>query len=194
MSNMSSYQRHHWYPLVAEDQHGEYCKGCGISKTSNWVGHPFTGLRVDKFNNDGNHNICDNVSTDFQLLCISCNLIKNHQQRPIDESELQLTHSERKNLQAEKPLMEWLFKKILDGDKVSWKWFVAEGSFKFDISPKTIKERYHVKYFEAESAPFELYSDPDDSIMHTSLIRFKERWALKMKDFSEETSLEKLMG
>lgn len=178
MTNMSSYQRHHWYPLVAEDQHGEYCRACGISKNSNWKDHPFTGLRVDKINNDGNHNICDNTSTDFQLLCISCNLIKNHPSRPVNESDLQMTQSERKNLQAEKPLMEWLFSRIQKGSKTGYKWFVAEGSYLFDVSPKTIDERYFKKYFEAESAPFELYYDEQ---VGKDFIRFKESWMLKNK-------------
>lgn len=176
---MSSYQRKYWYPKVAEEQHGEYCKGCGISKDSVWNDHPFTGLRVDKINNDGNHNIVDNQVDDFQLLCISCNLIKNHPTRPVDTAELQLTQSERKNLQAEKPLMEWLFERMQNNERTTWKFFVAEGSYKFDISPKTIEERYYKKYFVAPSAPFEMYNDSD---IGDSLIRFKEAWMLKNKD------------
>ena len=146
MSNMNSYQRFYWFPKIAELQHGEYCKGCGKSKDSKGFTLGFTGLRVDKINNDGNHTITDNETKDFQLLCISCNRIKNPSVQPIDESTLHLTGSERKNRSAEKPLHEWLFKKIKAGDEVTYEYFVAEGSFKFDISPYTIEGRYYKKY------------------------------------------------
>lgn len=157
MSNASAYQRYYWFPKVAEDQHGEYCRGCGISKDSNWKGHKFTGLRLDKINNDGNHTICDNSSKDFQLLCISCNRIKNPN-IPLEENR-EMTESEKTNRRAEKPLMDWLYEKLDSGETVTWKFFVSEGSFKFDISPETIERRYYKKYFIAPSAPFELSFD-----------------------------------
>lgn len=178
MSNCSQYQKYYWYPRVAEDQHGEYCRGCGFSPDSKWwvMGNDgvlrqrkFTGLVLDKINNNGNHNICDNKSTDFQLLCKSCNHIKN----PKGSKHVQrdMTESEATNRRAEKPLMEWLFERIQNREETSWSWFVAEGSFRFNISPETIDRRYYKKYFEAESAPFELYHDQKKGI---DMIRFKE--------------------
>lgn len=154
---MSSYQRNYWYSKVAEKQHGEYCLGCGISKDSKWKNKTFTGLRVDKINNDGNHTISDNSVNDFQLLCISCNRIKN----PIHEpnTDLEMTQSERTNKRAEKPLMEWLYSMLKEGKSIKWSWFVAEGSFKFDISPETIERRYMKKYFQSDSSPFEFDLD-----------------------------------
>lgn len=163
VSNASSYQKNYWFPKVAELQGGEYCKGCGISKDSigfktksqggEIVKREFTGLRLDKINNDGNHTIGDNKVSDFQLLCISCNRIKNPVSIP---KELETTQSEATNNRAEKPLMNWL-KQILDeGQTVKYTWFVAEGSFKFDISPETIERRYSKKYFQSDSSPFTL--------------------------------------
>ena len=179
MGNANSYQRKYWYSRVAEYQAGEYCKGCGISKDSEWLEHPFTGLRLDKINNDGNHTVTDNIVSDFQLLCISCNLIKNHPRNvPTDEITLQETASERKNRKAEKPLFEWLFDLIQQGKTVTWKYFVAEGSFKFDISPYSIETRYYKKYFLAPSAPFELYQDD----LKGDMIQFKESFLLKQRD------------
>lgn len=179
MSNMNSYQRKYWYPRVASSQLGEYCRGCGISKDSDWKGHPFTGLRIDKVNNDGNHTIVDNSVEDFQLLCISCNSTKNcYRNRPDDEFDLRMTASEKKNRHAEKPLMEWLFKMLLKGDEVTWKYFVSEGSFKFDISKTTINDRYYTKYFESSSGPFELYYDVE---RRCDMIRFKEAFQRKMQ-------------
>ena len=94
---MSSYQRNYWFPKVAEHQGGEYCAGCGISKDSNWPNKTFTGLRIDKINNDGNHTIGDNTVKDFKLLCISCNRIKNPVQIPKDQ---ETTQSEATNNRA----------------------------------------------------------------------------------------------
>lgn len=153
---MSSYQRNYWFPKVAEKQGGEFCLACGISKDSNWVNKDFTGLRVDKKNNDGDHTISNNTVEDFQLLCISCNRIKNPVSIP---KELETSQSEATNNRAEKPLMNWL-KQILDqGQIIKYSWFVAEGSFKFDISPETIERRYSKKYFQSDSSPFTLDMD-----------------------------------
>lgn len=170
MSNMSKYQRDYWYPKVAEYQNGEYCRGCGINKDSEWKDHLFSGLVVDKINNDGNHNICDNSVKDFQLLCRTCNNIKNPIGSKIVEREM--TESEHTNRRAEKPLMEWLYDMIRKGEQVTWKYFVAEGSYKFDISPESIERRYYKKYFEAPSAPFELIHDQEKM---EDMIVFKER-------------------
>lgn len=156
MSNMSKYQNNYWFPKVADFYHGEYCRGCGISSESNWKGREFTGLRIDKINNDGNHTIKDNDVTDFQLLCVSCNRVKNPVKKP---SEREMTSSEETNRRAEKPLMEWLMQRLRDNQKTSWKFFVSEGSYLYDISPETIERRYYKKYFVAPSAPFGLDMD-----------------------------------
>ena len=170
MANMSKYQRDYWYPKVAKQQGGEYCCGCGISPTSNWTEHPFSGLVVDKINNNGNHTICDNKTQDFQLLCRTCNNTKN----PTGSKTIirEMTESESTNRRAEKPLMEWLYDMVQKGEQVTWKYFMAEGSYKFDISPETIDRRYYKKYFEAPSAPFELKYDQQ---LGESVIVFKER-------------------
>ena len=156
MSNMSKYQNNYWYPLVANYQNGEYCKGCGKSYDSKSFSNKFNGLVIDKINNDHDHTIKNNKVEDFQLLCRSCNMIKNPVRKP-DESEM--TTSEKTNRRAEKPLMEWLMKKLRNGEKILWSYFVAEGSYKFDISPETIERRYYKKYFLAESSPFALDID-----------------------------------
>ena len=156
MSNMSKYQNNYWYPRVANHQYGEYCRGCGISPDSKNLNHEFKGLVIDKINNDHDHTIKNNTVKDFQLLCYSCNRIKNPPNNP---KELVMTSSEATNRRAEKPLMEWLMSKLRKGETVSWKYFVAEGSYKFDISPETIEDRYCKKYFQADSSPFALYTN-----------------------------------
>ncbi len=200
MTNTSKYQRYYWLPRVAELQHGEYCKGCGFSKDSKWFIRNrttgklelrlFTGIRLDKINNDGNHTVTDNEAKDFQILCISCNRIKNPSIQPQDESSLHLTGSERKNRSAEKPLHEWLFRDIKAGKEITYAYFVSEGSFQFDVSPYTIETRYYKKYFKAPSAPFETWLDLTKGIDGTTMIRFKEAFELKQNDFAAGEDLQ----
>lgn len=157
MSNCSHYQNNYWYPKVANDQYGEYCRGCGISADSGSFTSKFSGLVLDKINNDGDHTIKNNTVSDFQLLCYSCNRIKNPSKKPFNG---ELTKSEQTNLRAEKPLFEWLMSMLNEGKEVKYSYFVAEGSYKFDISPETIERRYYKKYLspDAESSPFGLFT------------------------------------
>ena len=151
MGRASKHQRDYWIPKVAKDQHGKYCRGCGISKHSkgfkNKKGEPrkFTGLRLDKINNDGNHNIKENVSTDFQLLCISCNRIKNPH-RAFQPSKT-TTQSEATNQRAEPAWREWIKSKVELYEKEEPPGFPIEhaiygGAELVDISPDTIERRY----------------------------------------------------
>lgn len=152
MSNCSAYQNNYWYQRVANKQHGEYCCGCGISHDS--VGFsrhnesvPKRLLILDKINNDGNHTIKDNTVDDFQLLCYSCNKIKNPSKKPFDG---EMTQSERTNVRAEKPLIEWALIQVKERKTFTWDSLVSEGSLEFDVSPETIERRYYKKYFKPE--------------------------------------------
>jgi len=149
---------------VAEDQHGEFCRGCGEEANPKY--DTVTGEKLprnivlDKINNDGDHTIKNNSVEDFQLLCYTCNKIKNPSNKPEDRD---LTQSEKTNLRAEKPLMEWCMAEIRsskDG-QIKYHYFISEGSFKFDISPETIERRYYKKYLShhAVSSPFTLWTD-----------------------------------
>lgn len=166
MSNCSKYQNNYFFPRVAEDQHGEYCRGCGISydsknfKDKNGNSRE-VNLVLDKINNDGDHTIKNNTSKDFQILCMSCNRIKNPSKKP---EELELTQSEKTNMRVEKALFEWLMFLLKSGKRIKYSWFVSNGSLEFDISPETIERRYYKKYLspELENSPFELWVDPDD--------------------------------
>lgn len=170
MSNCSKYQNNYWYPKVANYQYGEYCKGCGISAESNWNNKDFTGLVLDKINNDGSHTIKDNVVSDFQLLCISCNRIKNPSRKP-DESVQ--TQSEKTNQRAEKPLIEWALIEVKKRKSFTWASLVSEGSLEFDVSPETIERRYYKKYFAPEcvKSPLALAVDKYE----TTVVVLRER-------------------
>lgn len=154
MANMSAYQRSYWYPRIAEKQGGEFCNHCGAMLET--LQKHDRKLIIDKINNDGNHTIEYNTIEDFQLLCKPCNKLKD----PFKKTEnLPKTQSEATNHRAEKPLMRWLFDLVHSGKTITYKWFVAEGSYKFDVSPKTIDNQWYTKYFESESGPFALEAD-----------------------------------
>jgi len=171
MSNCSKYQNNYWYQRVAEYQHGEFCLGCGISKDHTWKNKEFTGLRVDKINNDGNHTIKDNKVSDFQLLCISCNRIKNPSRKPDDSVK---TQSERTNQRAEKPLIEWAMIQVKTRSVFTWDSLVSEGSLEFDISPETIERRYYKKYFAPECIKSPLALAVGDNEKDIVVLRYRE--------------------
>ena len=161
MSRCSKYQRSYWWPKVVKIQHGEYCKGCGSLKN----------LELDKINNDDNHNITDNHPKDFQILCHSCNEIKNPR-GPAVPKDIEMTSSEKTNKRVEKALMQWLMELLNKGETVSWDYFVSEGSFLFDVSPETIERRYYKKYFQSKSGPFTTYIGAFDK----TYIKLKDHW------------------
>ena len=67
---MNGRERGEWYPKVVEKQHGEFCNGCGKSLLGKWN---CTILYIDHIDNISNHTVIENL----QLLCPSCNRIKN---------------------------------------------------------------------------------------------------------------------
>lgn len=155
MANMNKHQRNYWYPLVMANQHGEYCKGCGISPSSDWSNRTIKTLDIDRIDNSGIHSISESKVDDFQLLCRSCNTAKNP---PHKKPEREQTQSEFTNGRVEKPFIEWVIQKLREEDDITWKYVVSEGSFLFDISPETIERRYYKKYFspDARSSPIGL--------------------------------------
>lgn len=154
MGRASKHQKDYWWPKVVKIQHGEYCRGCGSTEN----------LVLDKINNDGNHNICDNEPKDFQILCKSCNGIKNPrgEESPRD---LDMTQSEKKNQSAEKPMMDNLKMRLEKGEVIEWDQWVCDAAFEFDVqADPTIEKRYYKKYFKSKKGPFELYSGQFDRL------------------------------
>lgn len=98
MANMSTYQRDNKYPSVAAreillryfDKYprvcniGEYCRGCGqeIRKNKGTInkqtGEEYPQAEIDHINNNNSNN----KLTNLQLLCRSCNRIKNPSKTP----------------------------------------------------------------------------------------------------------------
>ena len=165
MGNASKHQLDYWNAALTKKYGLIFCACCGFSednahqfKTKDKHSRKFTGLIVDKINNDGNHNIIDNVVEDFQHLCHSCNTWKNPRGKQKPE-KLKMTLSEKKNKNAEKPMMEDLKLRLEAGEIIEWDQWVCDAAFEYDVSVEpTIKERYYAKYFKSRKGPFALYT------------------------------------
>ena len=78
MSRMSSPDRKRIYPLVVQQQGGEYCVYCNKTKEDLLNQGLYTEFCIDVDDNSGNHSITN--LRQMQLLCKSCNTKKNHPQ------------------------------------------------------------------------------------------------------------------
>lgn len=148
MGNSSGYQRKFRYSKLIKLQHGEYCRGCGISPTSKGFTKKFTKLYVDKINNDGNHNIKDTKLTDFQLLCPACNKSKDPHKsfRKIKSKSAAMTPSEKTNQRAEYPWRDWIEKEVHTAEQNGQGFQVEDaingGAELFKISVERIERNY----------------------------------------------------
>lgn len=76
MTNMNKKTRDQLYPLVQEQQGGEYCILCNRSKTQLIQDGHKPEFCIDIDDNSGNHS--KRNLRQMQLLCHSCNTKKNH--------------------------------------------------------------------------------------------------------------------
>ena len=102
MSNMNSRKRKEVYAYLVQ-RDGEYCKGCGVYP-------PERRLVVDhKDNNNSNNN-----SNNHQLLCYTCNYLKNPR-GPLDMREGEgKDESELEKSSRLVPLVKEFFNKVVD--------------------------------------------------------------------------------
>ncbi|HYL66188.1 MAG TPA: HNH endonuclease signature motif containing protein [Nitrosopumilaceae archaeon] len=105
---MNKKQRNFWYPKIVAKQGGEFCLGCGLikEKTSDQI------LLIDHKDNIKNHNIIENL----QLLCRTCNRIKNPSK--IVQYERPMTPEMIKNVRGEAKFRHWLVNKILENHSI----------------------------------------------------------------------------
>lgn len=104
---MNSRERVYWYPKVIEKQHGEFCLGCGKSiyhdiksKLQAWL---CTILFIDHIDNNPENTFIENL----QLLCPSCNKIKNPSKRDSIEERTKTPEMKRGDIQ-ERRYRKWL--------------------------------------------------------------------------------------
>jgi len=141
---MNSHMRDIWYPRIVKKHGSSNCRGCG--KTVFKDKEPKAIL--DHINNK-----FVNTEENLQILCRSCNRIKN----PRKKSMLQhaTTYSQMKNIKTEQKLRGWIFKEIAERNG-QWEYEDAKNSSaeKFNCSPET--SRKYINKLISSQGPLEL--------------------------------------
>jgi len=118
------------YSLIT-NRDGEYCKGCGVFSYEKQ-------LVLDHIDNNSKNNNQNNL----QLLCRSCNYLKN--QRPVDQCESECVNegdaTELETSRAKEPLFrKFIFHEINEYTESPERELLNSGSEDVGISPITAK-------------------------------------------------------
>ena len=138
VSNMNKRTRDRLYPIIAK-RDGEYCKCCGKLPSEGQ-------LIIDHKDNDNSNN----TLTNLQLLCRSCNYLKNPRKEPLDmcvksDEDSSLTINRKK----EPMFHEYVRERIsIDGAPILTD-LINSGAQKIGVSPVTIR-RYLDKMLSEE--------------------------------------------
>ena len=126
---MNKRQRDFWYPQIAKKQGGEYCVGCGksIKDTTEKL------LLIDHIDNNNSNNILTNM----QLLCRSCNRIKNPEKN--EHFIRPMTPEMIKNKKGEPKFRNWLFTKVSRDRFITWDEAVNAGAEYTRMSREAIR-------------------------------------------------------
>jgi len=144
MSNMNSRDRNFVYPLIAQ-RDGEFCKGCGKLAKETKEGF----LCIDHKDNDNSNNKIDNL----QLLCRSCNYLKNPRNQRSFEERPQ-TPEMKKGERMEKHFRNWLFGIVSENHKWLLEDVIDSGAEITGGSTETIKR--YVRKCISEAGMYEL--------------------------------------
>ena len=149
---MNSRDRSTWYPKILQKQHGEYCVGCGISTFFNpryklkgkysieskpGIERSFLCdvLYIDHIDNDNSHNELKNL----QLLCPSCNRIKNIKKSE-NIPERAYTPEMALNRAVESKWRNWVADQVQKTKEITIDEAINGGAERFAISPETAKK------------------------------------------------------
>jgi len=165
MSNMNKKTRDKLYPIIVS-RDGEYCKCCG--KLPNEA-----NLILDHRDNDNTNN----SHTNLQILCRSCNYIKNPRKESLDlcvkekSSENDDESCLAKNKRTEPAFRAFILNEIDNDEVQSLKWddIINMGAEKIGISQMTA-ERY-LKKMTSKYGPLQLLSAYEHRIV---LRRFRK--------------------
>jgi hypothetical protein len=169
MSNMNSRNRQKWYRILAQ-KYGEYCRICGEQGDINT-------LVIDHINNK---NSCNELSN-LELLCKSCNSIKNPRSRSknkilspvcVDEWELPRvkTAEMEKNSIVEPFFRRWLYSNLLKDGKIEYKLMIDSGAEAAHGSQEAIKR--YIRKIISPSGWAETVKDEHGNIF----VRLKKEW------------------
>jgi len=132
VSNMNGITRKKLYQLLVK-RDGEYCKCCGK------LPHE-ASLVIDHRDNNNNNN----TLTNLQILCRTCNFIKNPRNRPLDLCVNNKSNSDNESCIAINRKKEPLFKEFICNeidrkDAVNLNEIINDAAAKVDISQVTAK-------------------------------------------------------
>ena len=136
---MNKEQRDYWYPLIVwkpDANFGPYCRGCSKHVWKDTTDHKLKpqGI-IDHINGDHEDTRLNNL----QLLCRSCNRVKNPEKFVPDPIK---TQSEITN-EKEQSWRDWLLNKCaFEPDGFSIDTAIASGAELFKVSPETIERRW----------------------------------------------------
>lgn len=130
---MNKKQRNYWLRYFSISQKN-FCVGCHKQVYLNQEPKAV----VDHKDNDSSHNIAKNL----QILCRSCNRIKNPSQKYIPKRIL--TQSEATNLRAENQWRDWVGSKVLFFGQQGFdvEDAIYAGAELLNVSPETIERRW----------------------------------------------------
>lgn len=141
-----------------------FCKGCGKEVYQDKE----PKAQVDHIDNDSSNNNSKNI----QVLCRSCNRIKNPS-KP-HEPEKVVTQSESTNMRVEEGWRIWVSNKVLNsnGEGYPVEEAINSGAELFQCSPETIDRRY-IKKITSEAGKFE---EEKGRLYFKTEERFKEKF------------------
>lgn len=146
MANLNKKQRDEIYPHVIAKQGGEFCVACGRDlEALKRDGHK-PELCIDNFDNSGNHKNIQNL----QLLCHSCNTIKNHPQTSVPFHR-SATPEMILGKRYEADFRRWVQGFFMENENIGLEYdhLVNSGAEKVNCSTETIK-RYLRKMTSSE--------------------------------------------
>lgn len=180
MTRMNSRTRRNLYPVIAK-RDGEFCKNCQTPSSEKQ-------LVLDHKNNDNSDNSLENL----QLLCKSCNYLKNPRKKPVDnlcvsvcEEDRPMSPEMKENRRMEPRFRRWVFHKVFESGKIRYEDSINAGAEFVGCSTETVK-RYLKKMTSVEGS-YEIRTDPHGY----HYLHFKELVPSKNKNqasFAEENS------
>ena len=164
MTRLSEKQRNKIYYAVAYKEYdtvksgtimnfGEFCRGCARPVTKD-AGMGLPQGVIDCIPNDGDHTKIENL----QLLCRSCNMIKNPRRKSIP-TNLQMSYSQKKNLKIEPLFRAYVVNMLVEhGGSYEADRLIKGGAERYGFSIKTAGD-YMDKLTSDEGPCFEDQGD-----------------------------------
>ena len=172
---MNSRTRKKWYTfLVSRD--GEYCKGCGKLALE-------CQLVVDHRDNNSKNN----TESNLQLLCRSCNYLKNPRNEPLD---LCVSNKDRSsisiNQEKESKFRKFVYESLDNSQVVDYDELINSSAEYCDISPETSKR--YLKKMCSSLGKLEKF------LGFTGFYRSSKRpkWKIRYKESIQEDLFEQL--